>query len=528
MQDMNTPKPPGSATASGALFPDLEFGLPEVAAGGIESGARAGAAADDGARAAGQPGPHSLSGWLAHIREREMPALGATVALVKSITEDEKASTDRLAQVILQDAAMTAKVLKLANSAYFNPARQNVATISRAIVVLGFDVVAEMAIGIRLVDALLTGGVRQRVVDEMAESFHGAVLARTIAGMKRDGRHEEVFIAALLSRVGEMAFWAFGGQAAIRLDALLHDGKLSREAAQAIVPGFPLRQLSIGLAKEWKLGTLLQSALEGGARPTPSEQAIRYGRKLALASSQSWAAPDVGLVIAEIAGFAAVDPELLHAQLAEATEEAASIARYFGATEAALRIPLPTPRQLEPAESEDPMLPDPMLQLRILREISGRVASGARLNELVQLVLEGVLRGVGFDRVLFAMLTPNRLQLVGKAGLGARVEQLRQKFIFTLGGAPDDLFNAFFRHARAIRLAGGKSPAGLSLERLQMISAAPIACLAPVVVQGQVIGLFYAERDQPGELDDESFEAFQLFVQQLSLMSPAAGAARGS
>lgn len=517
---MNKPKRTGADAASGSLFPDLAFGLPEVSASRLNASAQAGIQ-NSGAihGGAGPSTPHALAEWLTHIRDQEMPALGATVALVKSITTDEKASTDKLAQVILQDAAMTAKVLKLANSAYFNPARQNVATISRAIVVLGFDVVAEMAIGIRLVDALLTGGLRQRVIDEMAQSFHAAVLARAIAGIKRDGRHEEVFIATLLSRVGEMAFWAFGGQAAVRLDALLRDENLSREEAQAIMPGFPLRQLSVGLAREWKLGTLLQSALEEGGRPTPSEQAIRYAGKLALASRQNWSAPDVGKVIDDITRFVAGDREALGALLAEATEEAASVARYFGATEAALHIPRPVSRPIAPEESEESVLPDPMLQLRILREISGRVAAGARLNELVQLVLEGVLRGVGFDRVLFAMLTPNRLQLVGKAGLGPRVEQLKQKFIFTLGGGGDDLFTAFFRQPRALRVIAEKPPAGLRLERLQMISAASAMCLAPVMLQGQIIGLLYAERDQAVEVDDESFEAFQLFVQQLSLIA---------
>ena len=92
----------------------------------------------------------------------------------------------------MRDQAMTTKILRLANSAYFNASRQGVSTISRAIVVLGFDVVADMAVGLALIDGLLKGGVRERVTEEMARCFFAATLARGMARMRRDGRAEEV------------------------------------------------------------------------------------------------------------------------------------------------------------------------------------------------------------------------------------------------------------------------------------------------------------------------------------------------
>ena len=209
--------------------------------------------------------PRDAAGWVAHIRDSDMPAFGATVASVRQVTDDDRASAQRLAQVILQDAAMTTKVLKLANSALYNPARQTVNTISRAIVVLGFDTVAEMTLGIRLVDTLLTGGVRERVVDGMAHSFHAAVQARGLAVQLGDPRAEEIFIAALLSRVGEMAFWCFGGTTAEELDAALREPSAVADEVQQRVLGFRLRQITSGLVREWRLGALAQSVADGGS-----------------------------------------------------------------------------------------------------------------------------------------------------------------------------------------------------------------------------------------------------------------------
>lgn len=473
-----------------------------------------------GVRSAGGRSPKTAAEWVARIRDEEMPALGATVVLVQSIADDESASTDRLARVILQDAAMTAKVLKLANSAYYNPARLNISTISRAIVVLGFNLVAAMAVGIRLVDSLLAAGVRRRVVEEMARSFHTAVLTRSIASIRRDPRGEEMFIAALLSRVGEMAFWAFGGEAAQRLDAILSEGTLEPEQAQQAVLGFRLRQISVGLAREWKLGPLLQSLLEG-RRPGPAEQSILFAQGIAVEARKGWEQPATRDLVRRLAHFANIPFEDMENALVSGTEEAVGVAACFGAGEAALQIPARRkPEAVAPLAEVVSRDPDPMLQLRILRELSGMISTGAGINQVMNLVLEGLYRGVGFDRVLFAMLTPNRQQLLGKAALGVGAEALRQQFVFSLDERAGDLFNEFFRRPRALRFRPGESVEGLRLDRLQMVTECVLGCIAPIVIRGHVIGLFYADRTAPSAtLDDESFEAFQLFVQQIALSS---------
>ena len=106
------------------------------------------------------PNSPDLASWIERIRGREMPVFASTVAALRRIIGDERASASALAQVILKDTPMTTKVLRLANSAYFNHSRQAVNTVSRAIVVLGFNPVAERALSVSLIDSLLSGGLR--------------------------------------------------------------------------------------------------------------------------------------------------------------------------------------------------------------------------------------------------------------------------------------------------------------------------------------------------------------------------------
>lgn len=459
-----------------------------------------------------------------------MPAFGATVAAVGNVAGDDKASAGRLAQVILRDASLTTKVLKLANSAYYNSNQQAISTISRAIVVLGFDLVADIAIGVSLVDAVLAGGQRTRVETEMARSFHAAVQARALAQLRHDPRAEEIFIATLLARVGELAFWCFGGEVAVKLDAAMKVPGGNPEETQLAVLGFRLRQLSVGLAREWRLGSLLSSVLEGRSKPGPAEQTVQLGQHLAAAVENGWDAPQAHTAVAAIANFTGESAETMRPRLMAQAEQAAHIATQFGAAAAALQIPLPTAlaREAEPADGEAvaidiPSGPNPLLQLNILRELSGLIATGSSLNEVLNLALEGIFRGIGMERVLFALLTPNRQQVVGKVGLGTGGEALAQRFIFTLDGAADDAVNQVAVRGQTLLLENSRAPAAVKQNRLRALVGEGSACIAPIQAQGRVVGLFYADRSGSGHtIDSEAFTAFQHFVQNVSFAFMAA------
>ena len=473
--------------------------------------------------------PSGATEWIAHIRERDMPAFGATVAAVRRVTGDERSSAGGLAQVILQDAALTTKVLKLANSAFYNQKRQSISTISRAIVVLGFDLVADIALGVSLVDAMLAGGVRSRVVQEMARSFHAAVQARALAHLRREPHAEEIFIATLLARVGEMAFWCFGGAAAERLDKVLrHQSAPKAEEAQLAELGFRLHQLSVGLAREWRLGPLLTGVLEARGRPGPAEQAVNLGHKVAMTAEQGWSSPCMTELLEELHEFSGVAPEDLLPRLAQEAEQAAQIVTFYGAPEAACHIPVRRP-VVTTAETQMPSAtgPDPVLQLSIFRELSNLIGAAGKLNEVVQLALEGILRGVGLRRVLFALVTPNRQQVVGKSALGLGADSLAQHFLFTLGGPPEDLFNALLAHPQPLLLGGGGEQDRIRLGRLHAVTGGVPACLAPILAQNRVVGLFYADHATAEQtIEQEDYQAFCHFVQQVSFAFSAASSRR--
>jgi HD-like signal output (HDOD) protein len=80
----------------------------------------------------------------------DFPALSESVSAINKIANSETESIDKLSNTILKDFALTNKLLRLVNSAYFRPAGGGISTVSRAVIVLGFEAVRNIAITVLL------------------------------------------------------------------------------------------------------------------------------------------------------------------------------------------------------------------------------------------------------------------------------------------------------------------------------------------------------------------------------------------
>jgi len=116
----------------------------------------------------------SLDTFVSRLTHQDMPVFAQSVKNIQSLSERDNTSLSELANVVLQDAALTARMLMLANSVHFNKGYQSVNTISRAVVMLGIDSIRTLCMSISLVETLLNGAMRDQVVREMALAFHAA------------------------------------------------------------------------------------------------------------------------------------------------------------------------------------------------------------------------------------------------------------------------------------------------------------------------------------------------------------------
>ncbi|MCB0325867.1 MAG: HDOD domain-containing protein, partial [Bdellovibrionales bacterium] len=333
---------------------------------------------------------------MKRISDEELPVLARTAKAI-TLAQAEQSPMSELGSLILQDPAMTAQVLRLANSALYSPSHDTLNTISRAIVLLGFNRIRSLCLTIATVEELLVGHTRERLVAEMGRSFHAAAQARALAEQLGDESPEEIFVTALLLRLGEMAFWCFGGTLADELECKLLGGSVTPGKAESQLLGFRLTQLSAALCKEWTLGPLLQETFQHS--DSPRVRIVLVAHRLAAAVEQGWESQTVEEAVAEFIALTGSTPEAMRTALEERAQAARNFARAHGGNAAAERIPLPaaeaappTSSVQEPAPIVESPTPNPSLQLTILREIALHIDSCADVQTLITMVLEGIHR----------------------------------------------------------------------------------------------------------------------------------------
>ena len=108
-----------------------------------------------------------------------------------------------LIAVVEHDQALTGKMLRLANSAFFGQSRR-VATIPRAVVLLGFSTVRNLALGVKVWDTLGTGIARDRLEELWAHAVAVGVAAKALTARLRVGDPDEAFTAGVLHDVGRL------------------------------------------------------------------------------------------------------------------------------------------------------------------------------------------------------------------------------------------------------------------------------------------------------------------------------------
>ena len=461
----------------------------------------------------------NLENWVDRISQNELPIFKYTVNAINDVVSKDASSIADLSRTILRDANLTARVLRIANSASYNVTGSKISTISRAIVYLGFNLVRDISMSLAVIDALLSGATKEHTLMLMAESFHAAVQARDFAERRGDDAAEEIFIAALLKHIGEISFWCVVSEEGKQIQELMQKQKFTAVMAQNEVLGFTLEQLTVGLTRDWHLSDLLHSAINNPKMNNPRVKDIALALDISSAASNGWKDKGTISVANKIAKHLDIDKNNIIGYLSDNAKKAAETAQLFGASSIIKFLPLGKKDVNETANEHDfdascPVA-DPLLQLNILRDLSDILFKKPDFNMVLEIILEGIYRGVGLDRTVFAMLTADKKAIKAKYALGKDNAELTNKFHFSL--QTDNVFSLLAKEKQAIWIKDTQSNdvKGLVTQDVRQVLASRAFYIAPILLSGRVIGLIYADR-QPSQrnLDDESFTSFKHFVQQ--------------
>lgn len=460
--------------------------------------------------------PLSLDEWTSVLCDRDMPIFSSTAFSIDAILRDDKKGAMDLANVILHDPNLTAKLLKMSNSSYYNVSRQKMVTVSRAIIVLGSELIRELTLACSFFEAILPAANRERANQEIARAVHAAVQAKSLALSVNDPSPEEVFIAALLHQIGNVAFWCFSGKQGERLLSLINKENCPIEEAEKQVLGFKLTDLAVSLCKTWKLGGLIEESVKKGRQANPRVNLVNLGYVITDALKEGPQSKQYAECVDKISVLTGKSKQSVEALMVQNTDTAINIAKQFGAVTASKLI---NKEEFYPAEEESkgPDEDKKMVQIQILQEITGIMSGKIDINLLFEMVMEGIQRGLGIDRALFALLAQDKKSMKEKLSLGWRKEFYEQKIIFNISQAPLNLFSQALRNPQGLMVSGASDDV-LFTDADKRVIGQHDCFLMPVCSGEQPIGLIYADRSfsqQP--FTDDDFNGFKHFVQQANI-----------
>ncbi len=451
-----------------------------------------------------------------------------------------------LANVILKDYSLTSKLLKLVNSAFYGQFARTVSTISRAVVVLGFEQVRLAAASLILFEHLRNKSQALDLKDAAISSFMSAIIAKDLAAKVGVKEVEEVFICSMLHNLGKhLALFYFPEEYA-RITDLTAQKDLEEDTASRSVLGISYEELGIGIAKTWKFPEKIvqsmrslpkgkvrraQSEVEelqslssfsnelcaiianGGGKARDGAMAAllsRYERSVPVSEGQIsrllQAAREKVEDYSDILGIDSKKSPFLGqvaTHHAKAQEEAAlegnQGARPDAETEEVtsdhfqkivIEQGLP-----ETEEEKDPQ----SILISGIQEVTNTLLEEYELNDVLTMVLETMYRGFGFQRVIFCFRDKNNKRMSARLGFGKDIDRIIERFSFKIENR-SDVFNLALQKMRDLSIENASDERirkGIPKWFVEMISS-PAFVLYPINVGKISLGLVYADRETAG------------------------------
>ena len=481
--------------------------------------------------------------------KQDFPALSNIISEINKIVASDSESASKLASVILQDFALTNKLLKLVNTASYGQFGGSINTVSKAVVILGFETVRNIATTLILLEFLQNKPQASQLKDEVVQSILSGMVAAQLSDDHDFRDIEEVMVCSMFHNLGRMLGLFYFFDESQEIARLVEQGE-SEDRAAGKVLGMPYHELGIGVARTWNF----PARLIAGMRKLPpervspaqgeleqltvnvnlahelceiaaytdvkekqrllSELSKRYEGAIKVSERRLSAAMDGGLKeLSSRAGILGIG--IHHSSMLKRSRNWSGHAQPVEQENVAKEMDGITnlDQTVTPTEEESggaPRNPEAILGAGI-QDVTTSLVGEFKLNDVLQMVLETMYRGMGFSRAMI-LIRDNQLGVMAaRFGFGADVRDIIPRFRFPLHFVPD-VFHLCIQKGVdiAIEDINASNIADKIPEWYKNGINAPCFMLLPIMVKEKVIGLFYADMIEAN--------ALKLSQQQLSLL----------
>ncbi|MES2742196.1 MAG: HDOD domain-containing protein [Pseudomonadota bacterium] len=194
---------------------------------------------------------------------------------------DAMVSTEDIAKKVSTDPVLSAKLLRLANSAYYHVSR-SIGTVDDAVLMLGFVTVRTLVISSGLVSGFKTvPGLDLKQF--WRYSLHSATAAKWIA--KQVGENTDLaFTIAMMHGIGQLVIHSAMPEQAMQLDKVAPPLDSRRLDAEQASLGYTFADVGAELASRWKFPASFSAAISAFPDPTGADPLNRMAAVIHLAA----------------------------------------------------------------------------------------------------------------------------------------------------------------------------------------------------------------------------------------------------
>lgn len=484
----------------------------------------------------------------------DFPALSGIIGEINRVVASESESSGKLAQIILKDFALTNKLLKVVNTVTYGQFGGKINTISKAVVIIGFETVRNVAMTLILLDFLQNKAQAAELRDEIVLAMFSGVVAGELAPSHKLGFTEEAIICSMFQHLGKLLTTFYFFEESQQISRLLEGPDVSEEEAATKVLGLSFNELGIGIARHWNFPLEIINAMrklpDGKiAKPAGGINELNVTVNMAnelskLASISSVADKDHALLqlrlrydavshISERGLAKALDNGLLElsrrsALLGINTSKSPllrKISKWVGhnkdvATQSSAApgrddptAPLPemaADTQTVDRNADTGQQPEDLLSAGI-QDVTNTLVEEFNLNDVLRMVLETIYRSMDFNRTMIFIRDAKSNAMVARFGFGQNIDAIIPQCRFSLKFEADVFHLAISKGTDIViedvlsENIADKVPAWF-----RAAIDAQSLLLLPIMIKQKAIGLLYA--------DMQDANCLKLSQRQLSMM----------
>ena len=508
----------------------------------------------------------------------DLPIFSASVSRIQLVGSDPEVNAMGLALEVLKDANLTTKILKLANSTYYNRGRSKVGALSRAIVVLGFDLIKSTVIAMKLIDTFQQNHPGVELESLLVRAYMSAGFVRELAEMSGAKKPEESYICGLLHTLGEIVVASVMPEKYRKMTELVAQQQLSWHAAQKQVLHQSLYEIGQAVAEKWEFPESTSESMRPyhGQSKAQIKKPALFNRATAsltadimelLYVQQPHGQKDFAELSRELATVTGTSTDAIATTLEKAFHQSSDLAESYGLDKACLMPQLHTSRsgsdelrdnmaqllcgQIDGTslieEEDSPFLDDDdgydgyddqaqevaesghagfsnqgdaNALLSIIQQITLLIAQKAPLNTVFNKVLEGIVDGLGFDRSMLCLLSPDRTHYASRIVFGEKSQLLRDLFRSRPVNEQADLFSQVIIQGKELLVDDANDSRWQPLLPAAMVDRLDVDnfLIAAMHVHNKPVGMFYTDKVRArSSISSEQYRGFLQLVGQAQL-----------